>query len=148
MLNHCPLSFRLISIMAILCISVASALAQHDGTGSTAGGGSLGGPTKPKTTTKPATTKPTTSSTRRKTPPTTTPTARRTAPRPTTPTTSTADSYEKQGDEQYDAKEYNDAVQSYMKALQINPSSAHANYRIGWIYNEQEQYAQALTYLT
>src|SRR4030095_2268090 len=145
MLNHCPLSFRLISIMAILCISVASALAQHDGTGSTAGGGSLGGPTKPRTTTKPTTTKPTTTSTRRTTPTTTTPTTRRTAPRPTTPTTvttPTAEFYEKQGDEQYEEKNFNDAIQSYMKALQLNPSSAHANYRIGWIYNEQEQYTQ------
>src|SRR6185503_3159516 len=113
MSNHRPLSFRLISIIAIVCISVASALAQHDGTGSTAGGGSLG-PSKPRTTTKPTTTKPTTS-TRRTTPATTTPTTRRTAPRTTTttpsttppstpsttPTTSTADFYEKQGDEQY-----------------------------------------------
>src|SRR5262245_35861762 len=140
----CRPSLRFIGIIAIISIAVASAFAQHDSTGGTAGGGSLG-PSKPKTTTKPTTTR-TTTSTRKTTTPTTTTTPRRTTTTPTTtttprPTTSTvnADFYEKQADVQYDAKNYNEALQGYLKVLEMNPSSAHSNYRVGWIYNDQEQ---------
>jgi len=106
----CRPSLRFIGTIAIVCLSLSSAFAQHDSTSGTAGRGSLG-PAQPKTTTKPTTTRPTTTSPRRTTTPTTTTTPRRTTtttPTTTTPktTTANADSYEKEADEQYEAKNY------------------------------------------
>ena len=137
-----PLSLlRIPAILAVVCLSFALTTAQHDTTGgSTAGGGALGGPTKPST-------KPTTKTPSRTTTPATRKPTAAGNPRRVVPKAPTADSYVKQGDEQYDEKNYADALQSYLKAIQLNPSLAEANYRIGWIYNEQNQYQQALTYL-
>src|SRR5258708_21390874 len=55
-----------------------------------------------------------------------------------------ADYYNRQGDEFYKANNYKDALEAYLKAVDLNPNLATAQYRIGWIYNEREEYDDAL----
>jgi len=130
------------------CSSVA--LAQHDPSGVTGGGmigGSTGRPaskpaTKPATKPliKPASTTTTTPAPRRRT----TPTTPVTRPATTTTTSSNADYYYQQGEALYNSQKYREALDPYLKAAQINPSMASALYRVGWIYNDLEEYDSAV----
>ena len=127
---------RFVCLFAVLLITSSVAVAQHDPGGVT-GGGMIGGSTerstKPKPSNKPAST--------------TTPARRRPTPapvkRPTT-STATAESYYQQGEALYNAKKYREALEPYLKATEINPSMSSALYRIGWIYNDLEDYESAL----
>ncbi len=55
----------------------------------------------------------------------------------------TAEQYNKQGDEFFTAEEYDDALEAYNKAVQLKPI-ASAFYHIGWIYNDRDQFTQAI----
>src|SRR6266567_2425703 len=58
----------------------------------------------------------------------------------------TAEQYNQQGDSLFEAKQYDDALEAYEKAVQLKPI-ASAYYHIGWIYNDRDDYDQALTAL-
>lgn len=64
-----------------------------------------------------------------------------------TPTDQPVEDYEKQGDEFFGAKQYDEALRAYTKAAELRPT-ASAYYHIGWIHNEQRQYKQAIDALT
>src|SRR5690349_16576540 len=121
------MSYLIAVLFLVSCGSVV--LAQHD-SGPVTGGGMIGGSTT-RTSSKPSTPRRTT----------TTPTTRRVPPaRTTTDTkTTTADAYYQQGEALYNAKKYSEALEPYLKAVQLNPLMSNAWYRIGWIYNDQEQ---------
>jgi tetratricopeptide (TPR) repeat protein len=55
----------------------------------------------------------------------------------------TAEQYNKQGDEFFTAEEYDDALEAYTKAVQLKPI-ANAFYHIGWIYNDRDQFTDAI----
>src|SRR5207253_8388471 len=55
----------------------------------------------------------------------------------------TAEQYNLQGDTFFDAEQYDDALETYTKAVQLKPI-ASAYYHIGWIYNDRDQFAQAI----
>src|SRR5438445_8028670 len=78
--------------------------------------------------------------------------ARTSAPRRTRTSTparrgTTAEQYNQQGDSLFEAKQYDDALEAYEKAVQLKPI-AGAYYHIGWIYNDRDDYDQAVTALT
>src|SRR5256885_11271659 len=58
----------------------------------------------------------------------------------------TADQYNQQGDQLFDAKNYDDALEAYEKAVEIKPI-ASAHYHLGWIYNDRDNYGDALSAL-
>src|SRR6266480_4400542 len=58
----------------------------------------------------------------------------------------TAEQYNQQGDEFFDAKQYDDAFDAYTKAVQLKPL-ASAYRHLGWIYNDREEYEPAVTAL-
>src|SRR6185436_543634 len=58
----------------------------------------------------------------------------------------TAEQYNQQGDTLFSAEQYDDALEAYSKAVQLKPIGS-AFYHIGWIYNEREEYEQAITAL-
>ena len=133
----CALAVFVFSLTAIVV------QAQH-GSGSTSkeimGGGVGGGTTKPpaKSTAKPPVR---TTTTPRKPASTTTTTTTRKVPVDRGPD---ANSYNNQGDLLYSEKNYRAALEAYQKAVELNPSLAHALYRIGWIQNDLEQYDEAI----
>ena len=131
-----PPLHRLVCICAVLLLTSGVTVAQHD---PVTGGGMIGGSTE--RSTKPKTTKPasTTTTTPRKRP--TPATVKRPAP---VTSTVTADSYYQQGEALYKEKKYREALDPYLKATQINPSMSSALYRIGWIYNDLEDYESAV----
>ena len=53
-------------------------------------------------------------------------------------------SYYDQGEALYKQKKYEEALDLYLKAVQVDPSMADAFYRIGWIYNDRGDYNSAL----
>jgi tetratricopeptide (TPR) repeat protein len=112
-----------LSIAGVIVLTCGLAVAQHD-----VGGGA----------TKDVATGDSTSRTKR----TTTRTAVR-KPRPPVRRGITAEQYNKQGDEFFEAEQYDDALEAYNKAVQLKPI-ASAYYHIGWIYNDQDQFAQAI----
>src|SRR5713226_911745 len=112
-----------LSIAGVIVLTCGIAVAQHD-----VGGG----------TTKDVATPDSSSRTKR----TTTRTAVR-KPRPPARRGITAEQYNKQGDEFFTAEQYDDALEAYNKAVQLKPI-ASAYYHIGWIYNDQDQFAQAI----
>lgn len=71
---------------------------------------------------------------------------RRTAPRATAPRQKTAAAYEADGDRSYSNKDYDTALEAYENAVKIKPS-LHALYRIAWIHNDFQEYAEALPVL-
>src|SRR6266853_6879939 len=71
---------------------------------------------------------------------TTTPVRR---PRPPVRLATTAEPYNQQGDELFEAKQYDDALDLYLKAVQLRPIGS-AYYHIGWIYNDKDDYDHAL----
>src|SRR2546423_1068097 len=77
--------------------------------------------------------------------PRTTPTTVR-RPRPPVRRETTAEQYNQQGDELFESKQYDDALELYLKAVQIKPL-AIAYYHIGWIYNDRDDYDEAVTAL-
>src|SRR5713101_1099925 len=64
-------------------------------------------------------------------------------PRPPVRRGITAEQYNKQGDEFFEAEQYDDALEAYNKAVQLKPI-ANAFYHIGWIYNDRDQFALAI----
>jgi tetratricopeptide (TPR) repeat protein len=110
--------------VAILFLSAGVAMAQHDmGGGGTTSGAATGGATSSSRTT-----------TTVKRPP------RRTPPARTTPPPRrgiTAEQFNAQGDDLFKAKNYDDALEAYQRAVALKPL-ASAYYHIGWIYNERD----------
>src|SRR6266516_3341312 len=64
-------------------------------------------------------------------------------PRPVIRQGITAEQYNQQGDEFLAAKQYDAALEAYEKAVQVKSLPA-AYYSIGWIYNDRENYDDAL----
>jgi tetratricopeptide (TPR) repeat protein len=112
-----------LSIAGVILLTCGVAVAQHD-----VGGG----------TTRDVATPDSSSRTKR----TTTRTVVR-KPRPPVRRGITAEQYNKQGDEFFTAEEYDDALEAYNKAVQLKPI-ASAFYHIGWIYNDRDEFAQAI----
>jgi tetratricopeptide (TPR) repeat protein len=112
-----------LSIAGVILLTCGVAVAQHD-----VGGG----------TTRDVATPDSSSRTKR----TTTRTVVR-KPRPPVRRGITAEQYNKQGDEFFTAEEYDDALEAYNKAVQLKPI-ASAYYHIGWIYNDRDQFAEAI----
>jgi len=67
-------------------------------------------------------------------------------PRPPVRRETTAEQYIQQGDEFFQAKQYDDALEVYLKAVQLKPM-ALAYYHIGWIYNDRDDYDEAVNAL-
>jgi tetratricopeptide (TPR) repeat protein len=149
-----------ISVCVCLLAGANIALAQHE---PASGGGTIGGGSTSRPSTKPATkpaTKPPAGATTPRTStstgtkprvnrPTastgssstgTTGTTGRTTPATTTTAKTAADSYYQQGETLYNAQKYKEALDLYLKAAQLNPSMSTALYRIGWIFNDLEDY--------
>jgi tetratricopeptide (TPR) repeat protein len=112
-----------LSVAGVILLTCGAALAQHD-----VGGG----------TTRDVATPDSSSRTKR----TTTRTVVR-KPRPPVRRGITAEQYNKQGDDFFAADEYDDALEAYSKAVQLKPI-ASAFYHIGWIYNDRDQFAEAI----
>src|SRR5258707_11758058 len=74
-----------------------------------------------------------------------TPTAVR-RPRPPVRRAANAEQYNQQGGELFEAKQYDDALDLYLKAVQMRPIGL-AYYHIGWIYNDRDDYEQAVSAL-
>src|SRR6185437_6929734 len=125
---------RLLSLSAVILITTSVALAQHDSGGVT-GGGMIGGSTSTSRPSTKPTTKPAATTTAPRKKPTTTP-----VKRPTTTPTTSADTYYQQGEALYNQKKYREALDLDLKATEINPSMTAALYRMGWIYNDLEDY--------
>jgi tetratricopeptide (TPR) repeat protein len=138
--------FRIVCFSAVLSLLVTGSAiqAQHESTSGSKeimGGGVIGGNTGRPTAKSPTKT-------------TARPTAAVRKPATTTTTTTTrkppvnrgpdANYYNTQGDQFYTAKNYKAALESYQKAVGLNPSLANAQYRIGWIQNDLEQYDEAI----
>ena len=128
--------FRPLSILALagaLSLTAGVALAQHEVGGGSASGAATGGggeSSSRSTTVK-----------RRTTPST----VRRPAtPKPPVKRGITAEQYNQQGDELFEAKQYDEALEVYLKAVQLKPM-ALAYYHIGWIYNDKDDYDQAVS---
>jgi len=124
----------LLGLAGMLSLTAGVAMAQHDtgsGGGATSGGATSGGestsraPVRRTTTRRPATVR-----------------------KPTAPVRRgiTAEQYNKQGDDFFEAKEYDDALEAYTRAVQLKPI-ASAYYHMGWIYNDREDYDQAIAAL-
>ena len=125
---------RCLSLLALAAMLSLTAVAQHDtgsGGGATSGGATSGGestsraPVRRTITRRPATVR-----------------------RPAAPVRRgiTAEQYNKQGDDFFEAKEYDDALEAYTRAVQLKPI-ASAYYHMGWIYNDREDYDQAIAAL-
>ena len=126
--------FRPLSSLALagaLSLTAGVAMAQHDVGGGSTTGAATGGESSSRSTTvkRPRTTP----STVRKPPPA----------RPPVKRGITAEQYNQQGDELFEAKQYDDALELYLKAVQLKPI-ALAYYHIGWIYNDKDDYDQAI----
>src|SRR5205085_4333158 len=140
----------LVCLSAFVCLLACAPLAraQHEpasGGGTIGGGSTSTGRPANKPVNRPAnkpTSTPVTTPPRRRPTSTTTTTGRK--PTGTTTTGPTADSYYQQGEALYNAKQYKDALEKYLNAVDVNPSMASALYRIGWIYNDLEEYDSAV----
>jgi tetratricopeptide (TPR) repeat protein len=130
----------MIKIRSLSCFALAGALfltagvamAQHDVGGGSTTGAATGGDSNSRGTTAVKRVRTTPSTARR--------------PRPPVKRGITAEQYNQQGDELFEAKQYDDALELYLKAVQLKPI-ALAYYHIGWIYNDREDYDQAVTAL-
>src|SRR6266481_7604758 len=126
--------FRHLSSLALasaLSLSAGAVMAQHDVGGGSTKDAATGGDSSSRSSSR-ATVKRTRS---------TTTAVRR--PRPPVRRATTAEQYDQQGDELFEAKQYDDALELYLKAVQLKPI-ALAYYHIGWIYNDKEDYDQAI----
>src|ERR1041384_340028 len=127
-----PMTIRLFARFALagaVLFTAGTVMAQHDMGGGTTSGGATGGSTDSSRGTSVRRT------TRR-----TTPTRRTTAP---VRRGVTAEQYNAQGDEFFQADKYDEALEAYQKAVSLKPI-ATAYYHIGWIQNDNEQYRNAL----
>src|SRR3954465_7226160 len=118
-----------LALAGILLLTAGSAMAQHDmGGGAAAGGAANGG-----------------GSTSRIAPARRVPKRTTTVRRTTTPARRgvTAEQYNAQGDEFFRAENYDDALEAYLKAVELKPISS-AYYHIGWIYNDRDEYESAI----
>lgn len=121
-------SLTRVALAGALFLTAGVAMAQHDvGGGSTSGAGAAGT----------SGSRPTVKRTPRKTPTT----VRK--PGPPVRRGTTAEQYNQQGDALFEAKQYDDAFEAYTKAVELKPI-ASAYYHIGWIYNDREDYDQAV----
>ncbi len=77
---------------------------------------------------------------------TTKPKVKRTAPKRAVPAARTAESFQTEGDKYYDAGDHDSALAAYEAAVKIKPL-LKSLFRIGWIYNEFEEYQKALVAL-
>ncbi len=112
-----------LSIAGVILLTCGIVVAQHDvGGGGTTKDVATGDSSRTKRTTTRATVR---------------------KPRPPVRRGITAEQYNKQGDEFFTAEEYDDALEAYNKAVQLKPI-ASAYYHIGWIYNDRDQFAQAI----
>lgn len=126
-------SLTRVALAGALCLTAGAAIAQHDvGGGSTSGAATPAGDSGSRATVKRTTTRKTPSTVRRPSAP-----VRRGI---------TAEQYNQQGDALFEAKQYDDAFEAYTKAIGLKPL-ASAFYHIGWIYNDREDYDQALSAL-
>src|SRR5712692_7532064 len=129
-----PMIIHSLSRMALvgaLSLTAGVAMAQHDvGGGSTSGAATGGDSSRGNTVRRTTVRRPTT--TRKSTAP-----VRRGI---------TAEQYNKQGDDLFEDKQYDDALEAYQRAVALKPI-ASAYYHIGWIYNDRDDYDQALTAL-
>jgi len=73
------------------------------------------------------------------------PPVKRTAPKRIAPM-KTAAQYEAEGDRLYNANDYDSALVAYQSAVKLKPTY-NSVYRIGWLYNDFGQYAEALPWL-
>lgn len=71
------------------------------------------------------------------------PVVRRTPPKRVVPAARTAESYQAEGDKFYESGDHDSALAAYEAAVKIKPL-LKSLYRIGWIYNEFEEYQKAL----
>src|SRR5437660_3752908 len=132
------ITFRSLSRLAVaVAVSLTSgiAVAQHDV-------GSGGGATKDVATSE--STGRSSAGARRS--PVRAPATARRPPRTPVRRGTTAEQYNQQGNGFFDAKQYDDALEAYEKAVQLKPIAA-AYYHIGWIYNDRDNYDQAITAL-
>jgi len=127
-------SLSRLALTSALFLTAQVALAQHDvGGGTTSGAATSSGESTTRRSTvvkRPA--RPTTSAVRR--------------PRPPVRRGLTAEQINAQGDEFFKAEQYDEALEAYNKALQLKPI-ASAYYHIGWIYNDRDDFDQALSAL-
>jgi len=120
-----------LALASALSLTAGVALAQHDVGGGSTKDAATGGESSSRGATV-------------KRPRTTPATVRRTAPaRPPVRRGITAEQYNQQGDEFFEAKQYDEALEVYLKAVQLKPI-ALAFYHIGWIYNDKDDYDQAI----
>ena len=123
-------SLSCFALAGALFLTAGAAMAQHDvGGGSTSGAATGGGDSGSRNAVKRTTTRRTPS----------------TARRPSAPVRRgiTAEQYNQQGNDLFEAKQYDDAFEAYTKAVELKPI-ASAYYHIGWIDNDREDYDQAL----
>jgi tetratricopeptide (TPR) repeat protein len=129
------IKFRFTQSLAIagaLLLTAGVALAQHDVGGGSTSSGAVGGDSGTRRTTTVKRPRPVPTTVRK--------------PRPPVRRETTAEQYNQQGDELFLAKQYDDALEVYLKAVQLKPL-APAYYHIGWIYNDKDDYDQALSAL-
>ena len=130
--------------LLISCITVVNAQHEAGGGSKEIMGGGLGGSTTGRTTTRTTTKPPARTTTTRKPTTTTTKPPATTTRKPPVTSGPDASYYTNQGDQYYNAKNYQEALVSYQKAVDINPSLATAQYRIGWIKNDLEDFEGAI----
>src|SRR5262249_23901560 len=123
-------TFARVALAATFIFSASTVMAQHDlgGGSASASGATGGGGTTRRSTTG-----------RRK------PRKPATVRKPTAPRRKrvTPEQYKAQGDELFEAKNYDDALDAYTKAVGLKPI-ASAYYHIGWIYNDRDDYETAI----
>src|SRR5712691_1894643 len=129
--------FRPLSSLALagaLSLTAGVVMAQHDVGGGSTKDAATGGESSSRGATV-------------KRPRTTPSTVRRPAPaRPPVRRGITAEQYNQQGDQLFEAKQYDDALELYLKAVQLKPIGL-AYYHIGWIYNDRDDYDQGVSAL-
>src|SRR5260221_1379545 len=126
------IKFRFCSSLAIagaLLLTAGVAMAQHDVGGGSTTSAATGGESNGRRTTTVRRPRPAPATVRK--------------PRPPVKRGVTAEQYEQQANEAFAAKQYDDALELYLKAVQLKPL-ALAYYHIGWIYNDKEDYDQAI----
>lgn len=57
-----------------------------------------------------------------------------------------SEAYEEIGDNYLSLQKYGEAEKALMRAIQLNPESANANYLLGFVYSEKSEYEKALEY--
>src|SRR5260370_469380 len=125
-------SLSRVALVGALSLTAGVAMAQHDVGGGSTSGAATGGDSSRGNTVRRTTVRRPTTTTRKPTGP-----VRRGI---------TAEQYNKQGDDLYESKQYDDALEAYQKAVALKPI-ASAYYHIGWIYNDREDYDRGLAAL-